>query len=129
MSSILNYKASDLLKYIGSGSSLLVVVVLLLIASNVFMSFAWYHHLKNPSMPFITALGISLIYVIFEYTCNIHANELGYSRYSLYTLKIMQEAITLCVFMAFAFYIFDEKPTYKHLASFGLILGATALAF
>ena len=124
---VMYYKVSNIIPYISEGA-ILPITVILLILSNLFMSFAWYHHLKDKNMVFITALGISIIYVIFEYSCNIHANSIGFKKYDLYTLKILQEVITLLVFMVFAFMVFDEKPQMKHLTAFGLIMGAVYVA-
>lgn len=124
---VMAYKPRDLTPHI-SPDAYLPVVIILLIVSNIFMSMAWYHHLKHPNMAFIMALGVSLIYIIFEYTANIHANAIGHEKYDLYTLKIIQEAITLSVFMAYAFIVFGDKPRLKHLGAFGMIMGAVVLA-
>jgi uncharacterized protein len=75
----------------------------LLIASNVFMTFAWYAHLKNLSgRPWFVAAIISWGIALFEYLLQVPANRIGYSTLSLGQLKIMQEAITLVVFVPFA---------------------------
>ena len=75
----------------------------LLIASNVFMTFAWYAHLKNLSdRPWFIAAAISWGIALFEYLLQVPANRMGYSTLSLGQLKIMQEAITLVVFVPFA---------------------------
>ncbi len=75
----------------------------LLIASNVFMTFAWYAHLKNLSdRPWFIAAAISWGIALFEYLLQVPANRIGYSALSLGQLKIMQEAITLVVFVPFA---------------------------
>jgi uncharacterized protein (DUF486 family) len=75
----------------------------LLIASNVFMTFAWYAHLKNLSdRPWFIAAAISWGIALFEYLLQVPANRIGYSTLSLGQLKIMQEAITLVVFVPFA---------------------------
>ena len=77
--------------------------ILLLIASNVFMTFAWYAHLKNLSdRPWFIAAAISWGIALFEYLLQVPANRIGYSTLSLGQLKIMQEAITLVVFVPFA---------------------------
>lgn len=108
---------------------LLPTVVILLIISNFLMSIAWYHHLKHPEMLFLTALGISMFYVFFEYIANIHGNALGKKKFSLYQLKILQEAITIAVFIVYAFLVFKEEPTPKYLLSFGLIFAGVWVAF
>jgi uncharacterized protein len=75
----------------------------LLVASNVFMTFAWYAHLKNLSdRPWWIAAVISWGIALFEYLLQVPANRIGYSALSLGQLKIMQEAITLIVFIPFA---------------------------
>ena len=126
---IFEYKPTDLTSKIDlSGNRMMALLIFLLIIANIFKSFARHHHLKSSDMTFISALGISLIYLIFEYTVSIHAREIGYQRYSLYTLKVLQEAVTLCVFMGFAMYSFGEAPSSRHLVSFGLIMGAVAVA-
>jgi hypothetical protein len=75
----------------------------LLVASNVFMTFAWYAHLKNLSdRPWFIAAVISWGIALFEYLLQVPANRMGYGSLSLGQLKIMQEAITLAVFVPFA---------------------------
>jgi len=75
----------------------------LLVASNVFMTFAWYAHLKNLSdRPWWIAAVISWGIALFEYMLQVPANRMGYGALSLGQLKIMQEAITLAVFVPFA---------------------------
>jgi hypothetical protein len=75
----------------------------LLVASNVFMTFAWYAHLKNLSdRPWFIAAAVSWGIALFEYMLQVPANRMGYGTLSLGQLKIMQEAITLAVFVPFA---------------------------
>lgn len=77
--------------------------ILLLTISNVFMSFAWYAHLKNLSQkPWIIAALISWAIALFEYLFQVPANRLGFTVMSLGQLKILQEVITLSVFVPFA---------------------------
>jgi hypothetical protein len=76
---------------------------LLLVGSNVFMTFAWYAHLKNlGSRPLIVAIIASWGIAFFEYTLQVPANRIGFGAMTLGQLKIMQEVITLCVFVPFA---------------------------
>ncbi len=76
---------------------------LLLVGSNVFMTFAWYAHLKNlGSRPLVVAILASWGIAFFEYTLQVPANRIGFGAMSLGQLKIMQEVITLCVFVPFA---------------------------
>ena len=79
-----------------------IITVLMLIASNVFMTFAWYAHLKNLSMlPWFGAALASWGIAFFEYMIQVPANRIGYTVFSLPQLKIMQEVIALGVFIPF----------------------------
>jgi len=76
---------------------------LLLVGSNVFMTFAWYAHLKNlGSRPLVVAIVVSWGIAFFEYTLQVPANRIGFGAMTLGQLKILQEVITLGVFMPFA---------------------------
>ena len=87
-----------------------VQTVGLLTLSNVFMTFAWYGHLKNlSSKPWWIAAILSWIIALFEYLLQVPANRIGYTELSLAQLKIMQEAITLTVFVPFAM-IYMNQP-------------------
>ena len=84
--------------------------VLLLIASNIFMTFAWYGHLKNMNdKPLFVAILVSWGIALFEYALQVPANRIGYKVFSLGQLKIIQEIITLVVFIAFS-YFYMKKP-------------------
>src|ERR1700753_3936348 len=81
----------------------------LLVGSNVFMTFAWYAHLKNlGTKPLIVAILVSWGIAFFEYTLQVPANRLGYGVLSLGQLKVMQEVITLCVFVPFAIFYMKQ---------------------
>jgi uncharacterized protein (DUF486 family) len=83
----------------------IVPTILLLAASNVFMTFAWYGHLKNfGHRPLIFAILVSWGIAFFEYTMQVPANRIGASRLSLPQLKMLQEVITLSVFVPFSVY-------------------------
>ncbi len=87
-----------------------VMCALLLVASNVFMTFAWYAHLKNlSSRPWWIAALASWGIALFEYLLQVPANRIGYTELSLGQLKILQEAITLAVFVPFAI-LYMEQP-------------------
>jgi uncharacterized protein (DUF486 family) len=101
----------------------------LLVASNCFMTAAWYGHLKFKSAPLWIAILASWGLAFFEYTLQVPANRIGSSEMSTYQLKIMQEAITLCVFVVFAQIFFGEGMTLRYGISFGLIFAAVAVAF
>ena len=84
--------------------------IFLLIGSNIFMTFAWYGHLKNlNNKPLIVAILVSWGIAFFEYTLQVPANRLGYKTFDLGQLKIIQEIITMCVFAGFAFF-YMHKP-------------------
>jgi hypothetical protein len=104
--------------------------ILLLLASNVFMTFAWYGHLKNPSLPLWKAIIISWAIAFFEYCLMVPANRLGYSNgMNGFQLKIIQEVITLVVFSAFAVLYLKEPFHWKYLVSFAFLLGAVYFMF
>ena len=87
-----------------------LVTVLLLVCSNVFMTFAWYAHLKNMNAkPWFLAVLASWGIAFFEYVLQVPANRIGYTRMDLSQLKILQEAITLTVFVPFAV-IYMKQP-------------------
>ena len=78
-------------------------VSLLLLGSNLFMTFAWYGHLKNlRSQPLLVAILVSWGIALFEYVLQVPANRIGYGQLSLLQLKVLQEVITLAVFVPFA---------------------------
>lgn len=104
--------------------------ILLLTASNVFMTFAWYYHLKNQGWPLWKAIAVSWFIALFEYLLMVPANRLGYADgLSGYQLKIIQEVITLVVFAVFATLVLKEPLQTKHLISFGLLLAAVWVMF
>ena len=99
--------------------------VLMLLASNVFMTFAWYGHLKYKAAPLGIAILASWGIALFEYCLAVPANRWGSSVYSTAELKTMQEVITLAVFAAFSVWYLGEKLTINHGIGFALIcLGA-----
>ena len=101
----------------------------LLLLSNTFMTIAWYGHLRFRKAPLIVAILASWGIAFFEYTLQVPANRIGYRVLSAYQLKVMQEAITLVVFMIFAALWLGEGIQPRYLASFGLILAAVVVAF
>ncbi len=101
----------------------------LLVLSNLFMTVAWYGHLKNRSMGIWVAIFLSWGIALFEYMLQVPANRIGYRSMSAYQLKVLQEAITLVVFVAFSWLWLGEKLTPRHALSFGLILAAVLVAF
>ena len=98
----------------------------LLVASNVFMTFAWYAHLKNlAAKPWIIAAFVSWGIALFEYLLQVPANRIGYTTLSLGQLKVMQEVITLAVFVPFAIF-YMKQPLKLDFLWAGLCLVAAA---
>jgi uncharacterized protein len=107
-----------------------MVAALLLVGSNTFMTAAWYGHLRFlKGSPVWVAILASWGIALFEYMLQVPANRIGYRTLSAYQLKILQEAITLCVFVGFALVVLGEEPRPKHLVAFGLIIAAVVVAF
>ena len=106
------------------------LTILLLICSNVFMTFAWYAHLKElNNKPWLIAALVSWGVALFEYLLQVPANRIGYQQLSLGQLKILQEVITLSVFVVFSVFYLKEGITWNHVAGFALIAGGAALIF
>jgi uncharacterized protein (DUF486 family) len=103
--------------------------IVLLTCSNVFMTFAWYGHLKFKSKPLALVVLASWGIAFFEYCLQVPANRWGNSIYSATQLKIIQEIITLVVFCGFAVLYLGERIKWNHLAAFICILGAVAFTF
>jgi len=105
--------------------------VLLLIVSNVFMTFAWYYHLKEKGWPLWKAILLSWGIALFEYMLMVPANRIGYniSGFSAFQLKIIQEVITLVVFAVFAMLVLKEEFRLNYIISFFFILCAVYFAF
>jgi uncharacterized protein (DUF486 family) len=103
--------------------------VFLLTCSNVFMTFAWYGHLKFKSKPLLLVIVASWGIAFFEYVLQVPANRWGNSVYSATELKIIQEVITLCVFSGFALLYMGERIRWNHFAAFLCILAAVAFTF
>lgn len=103
--------------------------ILLLIISNTFMTYAWYGHLKNPSLKIWHAILLSWSVAFFEYCFMVPANRIGYKTFSAYQLKIIQEIIALSVFVIFAYYFLDEKFKWNYAISFGFMILAVIFMF
>ena len=102
-----------------------IAPILLLIGSNIFMTFAWYGHLKFENKPLWILIIVSWGIAFFEYCLAVPANRIGHTVYSAAELKTMQEVITLIVFAAFSVFYLGEKLTLNHAAGFAFIaLGA-----
>jgi uncharacterized protein (DUF486 family) len=108
----------------------LLQTILLLAASNVFMTFAWYAHLKNLAhKPWIVAALVSWGIALFEYLLQVPANRIGYTTLSLPQLKILQEVITLSVFVPFAMFYMNQPLKLDYLWAALCILGAVYITF
>jgi uncharacterized protein (DUF486 family) len=104
--------------------------VILLVLSNIFMTFAWYAHLKNLSAkPWIYAALASWGIALFEYLLQVPANRIGYTRLSLGQLKIIQEVITLAVFVPFAVLYMKEPLRWNYLWAALCMCGAVYFIF
>ena len=103
--------------------------ILLLICSNVFMTYAWYGHLKHRNSPLFWAILTSWIVAFFEYCFQVPANRIGYGEFTVTQLKVIQEIITLAVFSVFALVYLNEQWRWNYLISFFFLLGAVFFAF
>jgi len=104
--------------------------VLLLACSNVFMTFAWYGHLRNLShKPWLLAALASWGIALFEYLLQVPANRIGHQSMTVGQLKIMQEVITLSIFVPFSIVYLKEKPTLDYLWAGLCLLGAAFFLF
>ena len=104
--------------------------ILLLIVSNIFMTFAWYGHLKyGHDWALWKAVLVSWGIALFEYWLAVPANRLGYGQFSGFQLKIAQEGITLLVFIVFAITFLKEKLAWNHVAAFVFLVVAAFFAF
>lgn len=101
----------------------------LLIASNVFMTFAWYGHLKHRDVPLPKVILVSWGIAFFEYMLMVPANRIGSTVYSAPQLKGMQEVITLLVFAGFSAWYLGQPLKWNHWAGFALIVVAAWLIF
>jgi len=104
--------------------------IFLLTASNIFMTFAWYYHLKYQGWPLWKAIVLSWLIALIEYCLAVPANRLGHNYgFSLFQLKIMQEVITLVIFSIFAVFVMKESFHWRYLVSFAFLLGAVYFMF
>lgn len=99
--------------------------ILLLLVSNIFMTVAWYGHLKFTEKPLYVVIVVSWLIALLEYCFAVPANRIGHTVYSVAALKTMQEVISLSVFAVFSVYALGEQLTSSHIVGFALIaLGA-----
>lgn len=105
------------------------MTIFLLTVSNIFMTFAWYGHLKFKGNPLWMIILISWGIAFFEYCLMIPANRLGHMYFSAGQLKMMQEVITLVVFCGFSVWYLKEPLKWNYIVGFLLILGAVFFVF
>ena len=103
--------------------------VLLLLVSNIFMTFAWYGHLRLKDVSLWKVILISWLIAFFEYCFQVPANRIGYGQFSAFQLKTIQEVITLVVFMAFSVLYLREDLKWNYLVGFALLLAAVFFVF
>ena len=103
--------------------------IVLLLISNIFMTFAWYGHLKHRSMPLLIVILVSWGIAFFEYCFQVPANRIGYSVYSAAQLKTIQEIITLSVFAVFSLLYLKEEFRWNYLIGFIFIVLAAFFIF
>ena len=100
----------------------------LLVLSNIFMTFAWYGHLKFKSKPLLIVILVSWGIAFFEYCLQVPANRIGSDVMSASQLKVLQEVITFTVFGIFSFFYLSQAPTRYDLIAFALIIAAVAVS-
>ena len=103
--------------------------IVLLTCSNIFMTIAWYGHLKFKDKPILIVILVSWGIAFFEYVLQVPANRWGSNTFTPYQLKIIQEVITLTVFAVFAMLYFKTMPAWNHVAAFLCIIAAVAFTF
>jgi len=104
--------------------------IVLLFLSNIFMTFAWYYHLKQDGWPLWKAILVSWLIAFIEYCLAVPANRIGHTAgFNLFQLKITQEVITLIVFSVFAIVILKEPFQLRYLISFFFLIGAVYFMF
>ena len=107
-----------------------MTTILLLIISNIFMTLAWYGHLKFPHLPMVASIFIGWGIALVEYSFAVPANRIGYAHgLTGGQLKITQEVITLAVFALFAALVLKEPIGWRYLGAFACLAGAVAFMF
>jgi uncharacterized protein (DUF486 family) len=104
-----------------------VTTVALLVASNVFMTLAWYGHLRYTEVALWKVILISWGIAFFEYCLQVPANRLGYGQFTGAQLKIIQEVITVVVFIGFAWFYLGERLRWNEAAAFALVIAAVVV--
>ena len=110
--------------------SVLTKTIVLLVCANVFMTFAWYAHLRNlRTAPLLVAVGVSWGLALFEYMLQVPANRIGSTALQLSQLKILQEVITLAVFVPFAVLYMKQPVSWNFLWAGACLMGAVYFVF
>src|SRR4051794_60572 len=106
-----------------------MMTIVLLTISNIFMTFAWYGHLKHKESPLWKAVLLSWLIAFFEYCFQVPANRYGYGRFNGAQLKTIQELITLIVFSVFSVVYLKEEFRWNYVVGFSLIVGGAFFVF
>ncbi len=106
-----------------------VLTVGLLICSNLFMTIAWYGHLKFPAMSLWRVIVISWLIAFFEYCLQVPANRIGFGHFTAAELKTIQEIISLTIFMVFSVFYLGEQLKWNYILGFAMIVGAAFVIF
>ena len=106
-----------------------IITIILLVVSNVFMTFAWYGHLKFKTSPLWIVILVSWGIALFEYCFQVPANRIGYGVYNAAQLKTIQEVITLIVFSFFSVFYLKEQFKWNYLVGFCFIILAVFFIF
>src|SRR5215472_7071771 len=106
-----------------------MTTVLLLTISNVFMTFAWYGHLKYRQSPLFKVILVSWLIAFFEYCFQVPANRYGSYQFSVVQLKTIQEVITLTVFAVFSVLYLDAEMRWNYFVGFALLVAAVYVIF
>ena len=106
-----------------------MATIVLLLVSNVFMTFAWYGHLKYKSSPLGIVILVSWSIALLEYCFQVPANRIGHGQFTAAQLKTMQEVITLVVFSGFSVLYLREPLKWNYVVGFALILAAVFFMF
>ena len=106
-----------------------LITIVLLIGSNIFMTYAWYGHLRHHSLTWRGAILLSWGIAFFEYCLQVPANRIGFGYFSAAELKTIQEVISLTVFGIFSTLYLGESITWNHAIGFGLIIAGAFFVF
>ncbi|MGD0930859.1 MAG: DMT family protein [Candidatus Korobacteraceae bacterium] len=106
-----------------------MATILLLTISNIFMTFAWYGHLKYRQTPLFKVILVSWLIAFFEYCFQVPANRIGSYEFTVVQLKTIQEVITLTVFAVFSVLYLDAELKWNYLVGFALLVAAVYVIF